>query len=371
MSQIPPRSELKSRLLEIIARGSAAPLSDVQFDRLARDVFQHQYARNPLYRRYCDARGVTPATLAGWRSIPGVPTDAFKAAPLLCGDPDDAAVVFRTSGTTAGAANRGEHYLLDTSLYKASLRAGFRTHLLPDRERIRILSLVPDFRDAPNSSLSFMITEVIREFGDEGSASYVRPEGLDTQNLSAALEDAERRGTPVLLAGTSFSFVHLLDELDHTARGFQLAPSSRAMDTGGFKGRTREVERDELYGMTSRRLGIPRSHIVNEYGMTEMSSQLYDGVVGTPRGGTLHRGPGWVRTLAVDPETLAALPDGETGILRHVDLANLDSVMALQTADLGRTSEGGSFELLGRSAAAEPRGCSIAMDELLSVVGRR
>ncbi len=140
------------------------------------------------------------------------------------------------------------------------------------------------------------------------------------------------------------------------------------MDTGGFKGRSREVTREELYGEAQRTLGIALAWCINEYGMTEMSSQFYDGVAG--RAGEiarrLHHPPPWVRTHATDPETLALLPEGSEGILCHWDLANLHSMMGIQTEDLG-VVEAEGFRVLRRAKGAEARGCSIAADELLSV----
>ena len=127
-----------------------------------------------------------------------------------------------------------------------------------------------------------------------------------------------------------------------------------------------------LYAAIHDRLGVEPAWCVNEYGMTEMGSQFYDAVAGrgAPVAGREHAGPPWGRTRAVDPETLAPLPHGETGVLRHWDLANLDSVAVIQTADLGVTSPAG-FRLLGRAQGAEARGCSLAMDELLTALGRR
>ncbi len=369
----PPSDPLADRILATIRAGAGATLVDEEFEDLAQAVFERQFERNPIYWRFCEVRGATPATIRTWTDIPAVPTDAFKAAPLLCGEPGDAEVVFRTSGTTSGPERRGEHYLLDTRFYRAALTEGFRHALLPDLPRIRIVSLVPSLEDAPDSSLSFMLDEVLRVFGDEGSATVMTSSGIDRDRLDAALDGAVAGGTPILVAGTSFAFVHLLDRMRDEGRRVTLPEGSRVMDTGGFKGRAREVGRDELYSMIEDRLGVPFSRIVNEYGMTEMSSQFYDGIAGAAPGRhkrRVHRGPGWVRSAAVDPETLAPLPAGEIGILRHLDLANLDSVMALQTADLGRVSEAG-VDLIGRHPGAAPRGCSIAMDELLRLANTR
>jgi hypothetical protein len=363
---------LRDRLLDVIARGAHAPLPDAEFDALARAVFAHQYACNAPYRAYCDRRGATPETVATWLDVPAVPTDAFKAAALVCGDPAACEAVFRTSGTTQGTERRGTHYVPDLSLYDAALRAGFTAHLLPDRARPLVLSLVPSPADLPDSSLSHMVGEVVRDYGAEGSGFFVSPDGgIAHERLGDALRAAEREGTPVCIPGTAFAFVHWLDALAESGERFHLPDGSRVMDTGGFKGRSREVTRAELYAVIEDRLGIAPTWCVNEYGMTEMSSQFYDGVAGAapPVDARLHVGPAWVRTQAADPETLRPLPHGQVGVLRHVDLANLNSVAAIQTADLGVTLPDG-FRVLGRARGAEARGCSIAMDELLTALRR-
>lgn len=356
----------------LLLRGARARVAAEEFDEAARAVFARQFAFNAPYRAYCEARGSTPETVPDWREIPAVPTDAFKSAALTCGDPSAAVAVFRTSGTTAGTARRGAHYFQDLSTYDAALRAGFASHLLPDGGRLPILSLVPPRAEAPDSSLSHMLAEVVEAFGAPGSGSFVAGGQLEAGRLLATLASAERSGKPVLLAGTSFAFVHLLDALGAEDARFGLPPGSRVMDTGGFKGRSREVTRSELYAAVAARLGVPVEWCVNEYGMTEMSSQFYDGAAGSAGAleGRRYQGPGWVRTRAYDPETLRPLPDGSVGVLRHWDLANVDSVMVLQTADLGRVHSDG-FELMGRAQGAEARGCSIALDELLSALGSR
>ncbi|HEU4456277.1 MAG TPA: hypothetical protein VFR81_24640 [Longimicrobium sp.] len=368
----PHTHDLKSRLLARFAAGVDAPLDDAEFDALARGVFAHQYACNAPYRAFCDRRGATPETVGRWTEVPAVPTDAFKATALVCGDPA-AATVFRTSGTTLGAEQRGAHYMPELALYDASLRAGFAARLLPDGARPRFVSLVPRPAELPDSSLSHMAGEVAAAFGAGEAGWFVSPDGgIAHGPLAEALRAAEAAGEVVCVLGTAFAFVHWLDALAGRGERFRLPPGSRVMDTGGFKGRSREVGREELYGMIEDRLGISPAWCVNEYGMTEMSSQFYDGVAGraAPVAERLHAGPPWVRTQAADPETLRALPHGEVGVLRHWDLANLHSVMAIQTADLGVTSPGG-FRVIGRARGAEARGCSLAMDDLLSAIGRR
>ena len=363
-----PAGDLRQRLLSVIARGAHAALDGAEFDALARAVFAHQYACNAPYRAFCDRRGATPETIARWEDVPAVPTDAFKAAALVCGDPSDAATIFRTSGTTQGRERRGEHHLPDLALYDAALRAGFAAHLLADGARPRILSLVPSPAELPDSSLSHMVGEVMRDFGASDSGWFVTADGgIAHRELGDALRVAEAEGAPVCIPGTAFAFVHWLDALAAAGERFHLPKGSRVMDTGGFKGRSREVTREELYAAIGDRLGIAPAWCVNEYGMTEMSSQFYDGVAGSAPAPAerLHAGPAWVRAQATDPETLRPLPHGEVGVLRHVDLANLNSVMAIQTADLGFTTPRG-FRVLGRATGAEARGCSIAMDDLLS-----
>jgi hypothetical protein len=364
----PTIAALEQDLLDVIARGAHAPLAEAAFAALALRVFAYQYAANHAYRAYCERRGAHPGTVSGWRDIPAVPTDAFKSAPLVCGAPSAAATVFRTSGTTGGTERRGEHRFPSLRLYDAALARGFEAHLLPDGARPRILSLVPDPSEAPDSSLSHMVGVVMAAFAPAGSDVYVRDGSLRVGAVLQALEEAERAGEPVCLLGTSFAFVHLLDALDAAGFRVRLPVGSRLMDTGGFKGRSREVSREGLYAALSSALGVPVESCVNEYGMTEMSSQFYDAVAGRESDRRLearvHRGPGWVRTEAYDPETLEPLPPGEPGVLRHWDLANLHSVAVLQTADLGVMS-GEGFRLQGRASGAESRGCSIALDELL------
>lgn len=364
--------ELRANLLARVARGAADPLDDPEFGALALRVFAHQFERNDPYRAYCLRRGETPDSISDWTEIPAVPTDAFRSAALVCGGPEGAVAAFRTSGTTEGAERRGTHYFPDLALYDAALLAGFRAHLLPDDARLPILSLIPPPSEAPDSSLSHMLGQVVEKVGGEGSRFVVGAGGLGVEAAIAWLRGAERGQEPVLVAGTSFAFVHLLDAMRERGETIRLPAGSRGMDTGGFKGRSREVSREELYAGLAAGLGIPVEWWVNEYGMTEMSSQFYDGEAGRAGAvaGRVHRGPAWVRTRAYDPETLAPVADGEVGVLRHWDLANLGSIMVLQTSDLGRVVPGG-FQLLGRARGAEARGCSIAMDELLSALAVR
>ena len=274
------------------------------------------------------------------------------------------ALIFRTSGTTRGTGRRGTHYVPDPELYRSSLLPSFRAHLLPDLQRIRFVSLIPSREDAPDSSLSFMVDAAATEWASQACWVLDGEGTLDSEALAAAIREARESREPLLLLGTAFAFVHALERAD-SGLGV-LPPGSRIMETGGFKGRAREISRDELHGLLSRRTGVPRGCIVNEYGMTELLSQLYEPVLSEgPAAAGSHRPPPWLRVRALDPTTLAPLDEGREGLLAFFDLANAGSVCHVLTEDLGSVRDG-HVHLLGRVRGAEPRGCSRAMDELMS-----
>jgi hypothetical protein len=365
---------LRDELIGRFAQGLNAAIDDTTFDDLALRSFRFQYEHNAPYRAYCDRRDATPRTIGCADEVPAVPTAAFKEVALVAGDPAHAEAVFRTSGTTRGPERRGTHYLLDTSLYDASLLAGFRDFLLPDGAKLPVLSAVPPPQDAPDSSLSHMAGVVVHRLGAEGSGFFAGvQDGVHVESLRAALLKAERAGTPVLIFATSLALVHVLDALRVHASAIRLPAGSRIMDTGGFKGAEAVMDAHALRVAYHELLGVPRTHVVNEYGMTEMCSQMYDVSLREPAGAIpsgLKQSPPWLRTRAVDPETLSQLPHGKPGLLRHFDLANLGSVCAIQTEDMGVTTPAGFF-LHGRAPGAPPRGCSIALDLLMQSVQRR
>ena len=351
------------------------PWHDDVFEPWAHRVFAYQFETNPVYAAYVRKRGVTPSTVAHWSEIPWVPASAFKAVPLVSGDASRVQRVFRTSGTT-GAGRRGEHHVLDLGLYEDSLIPNMRRHLYADGHdgpgpRLPMLALAPAPADVPDSSLSFMLGAALDGLsGGQGGFFVTRDGVIDTVGLSETLEEATASGGPILLAGTAFAFVHWLDWLKERSLGFDLPQDSLIMETGGFKGRSRVLERPQFYASLSEAHGVPLEAIVNEYGMTELLSQFYDRPVATS-GMALddrrHVPPPWVRTRVLDPNTLSVLPMGRPGLLCHYDLANAGSVMAVLTEDLGVAVDDG-FRMLGRVQGAEPRGCSLAMDDLLSGV---
>lgn len=340
---------------------------DARFEAIARDLFAYQLAHCLPYRRFCEARGVfDAASLRSWRDIPAVPTGAFKEVTLRSFPAERTVKVFRTSGTAT--ERRGELHLDTLALYEASLRPSFRRGVLPDlapgaRARMRILA--PSPAELPDSSLSHMFGCAIEAFGDAASGFDVEHGALRIDPLLAALERATDTRVPVALCGTAFAFVHLLDAM--TARGTQvpLPPGSRALETGGFKGRAREMPQAELYAAIERALGIPADRIVNQYGMCELGSQFYDSVLCEPGAPRRKLAPPWTRVRIVDPATGADVGDGDVGMIHVYDLANTGSVLAIQTADLGRVI-GDGFTVLGREPGAEARGCSIAADAMLA-----
>ena len=359
---------LAEELAEAFGAGVVDPWPETAFDEWARRVFAFQFEANPVYRRFCLARGRGPGDVEHWTEIPLVPTAAFKHLDLVAG-PTEA--TFRTSGTTAGAGRRGRHGVRSLALYRASALPALKAHLLPSGGRIRILSLVPSVAEAPDSSLARMIGFALDDFGAEGSGTFTSPEtGIDLAAFGAALHEAVATRTPVWIAGTAFAFVHWLDAIAMgQAPIVRLPPGSRIMETGGFKGRSREVGRDELYGELERVFDVPNAWVVNEYGMTELFSQFYDTAVGADPDRPLalrhHRAPPWLRTRVLDPESLDPQPPGAPGVLAHYDLANLGSVSAVLTEDLGVADGEGRILLSGRSPGAEPRGCSLALEDLL------
>jgi Acyl-protein synthetase, LuxE len=367
----PGMAELEERILAVIKAGASTPLHDDEFNRMALDLFFFQYSSNQPYRRFCDLRGLTPENVTNWQQIPAVPAAAFKELPLTCFPVEEAAVYFTTSGTTQGE-RQGTHYLLSPKLYNASLLSHFEAALLPDGLRPAMYVLAQSPQEMPHSSLSHMFGEVERQFSN-GCIYYVDENGLDTRALDRDLALAEAEGMPVMLMGTAFAFVHFLDYCRENDRRYALPKRSRLMDTGGFKGRSRELPRDELYTLYRERLGITAQYLVNEYGMTELGSQFYDATLidhHLRRRRPLRKlAPPWCRVVLSDPETLAPAAAGEPGIIRFFDVSNLYSVAAIQTEDLGRAVDEG-FDVLGRAQGAEARGCSLALDDLLGAQPR-
>jgi hypothetical protein len=324
---------LESRLLAWIGDPARE-----DFEEILLEIHAFQQAANPAYRRYCER---LPAAQR-WTQIPALPQQVFKHGAVRCFDAAETARTFRTSGTTG--EGWGEHHFKSLALYEAAARAGWRRAGLAAEG---ILPLVAPAAEAPFSSLSQMASWLAPEF-------FVRAGAGCWDALAARLAGA--RG-PVVLFGTALAFLDWFERLGE--RTLSLPPGSLAVETGGYKGTRRQLAKEELYALFGARLGLRPESVVNEYGMTELSSQFYARGIGAP-----HRGPHWARAVVIDPESGAEAAEGATGVLRIYDAANLGSVCAVQTQDLA-IRRGDEFELLGRDPAALPRGCSRAADESL------
>lgn len=352
-------SALIADLLAFLATNNP---SDEAFDRQALAVFAHQFQHNLPFQRFCRQRGKTLRTVKSWRDIPAVPISAFKALTLSCIPAAQAERTFMTSGTTQKEL-KGQHHHPSLAVYDASMIRNFRERFMAGSpERMRMGILFPDETLLPNSSLAHYLALALREFGTEASHYLLTQQGLDTARVVAELERAEQTGEPYALLGASYSFVHLLDALQQMGKTFRLPAGSRVLDTGGFKGQSRELSMADFYAQLSGTLGIPASRCINMYGMTELSTQFYDdGNASLP---SVKSGPHWIRSRVVEPLSGEELPRGQQGILAHCDLANFNSVTTILTEDVGVAVDGG-FLLLGRAQGSAAKGCSLAVVEFL------
>ncbi|HXW51913.1 MAG TPA: hypothetical protein VEJ41_07975 [Candidatus Acidoferrales bacterium] len=354
--------ELDARILELIA----APASEEPaFNAIALDLFAYQYAYNRAYSALCDRLGHTPAHVTTWADVPAIPAASFGDVRLACFSPDRTRLRFASSGTTRAGGHASMHEMDTTELYDAALEAQFRRWVMPDLDRMPMVFLSPSYRDAPASSLAYMCSRLFDRCAS-GGGFFIRDEVLDAAGATTELRSAS---TPVLVFGTAFGFVHFLDTCTRSGDRFSLPAGSRLIETGGFKGKSRSVERDRLYDLLARTFGIPLERCASEYGMCELTSQWYDAHLADaldnrPRRIGIKVGPHWTRMAVVDPITALPVSDGSEGLLQVFDLANRGSVACVLTADLVRRS-GDGFIYLGRSPAAAPKGCSIAVDSML------
>ena len=363
-----------------------SPLRD--FNLLALELFKLQFEHNAVYRKICAARYLTPKVVGHWTQIPAVPTAAFKELELTCLAPHERTFVFHSSGTTEQKPSRHFHNAESLAVYEASLWSWFAQNVLRSadgssacsenavasassrgpvvRAPVAMICLTPPPEQAPHSSLVHMF-ETARQKIDAPKSAFVgqiTTDGSWTLNFDAvivALNSSLVTRHSSLLLGTAFSFVHLLDFLEEKDVRFELPAGSRVMETGGYKNQSRSMPKAELHALITERLGVPPENIVSEYGMSELSSQAYDSAMHHPSSTIHHRVfqfPPWVRAQIISPETGTEVADGGTGLVRVFDLANVVSVMAIQTEDLAIRC-GDEFELIGRARLAEPRGCSL------------
>ncbi len=346
-------------------------IGDELFSELALELFALQFQNNSAYQKICRAKNLPPSAIDHWTQIPAVPTSAFKELELTAIPPNERAAVFHSSGTTEQKPSRHFHSAESLAVYEASLLAAFEPHCfrrgnhlaVGDGEgrgqtsRVPMFMLTPPAEHVPHSSLVHMLETVGLAFGFPESAflGRVAADGswtLDFPTTLLNLQSVINSTAPVILFGTAFSFVHLLDFMAENNLQLRLPDGSRVMETGGYKNRSRSLPKAELHALITGRLGVPRENILCEYGMSELSSQAYDSAV------SRFHFPSWARVQIISPETGREVAEGETGLIRIFDLANIFSVAAIQTEDLG-VRRGDGFELLGRLQLAEPRGCSL------------
>ena len=373
MALTSPLSAFASRLRALIKTSAdwETVFTDRSFNGLALELLQLQMKSNPVFQRFVEGRNLEQ--MEHWSQIPALPTSGFKEFELSCLLPAERSRMFQSSGTTGQRLSCHYHSEESLRLYEDSAWACFESRFLdssPPGSFGSILVLTPPPSQAPHSSLVHMF-EVVRQRMPGASAAYtanVTEQGswdLDLVATQEALQSAGSARLPVLVLGTAFSFVHLLDQMSARKLKFRLPAGSRAMETGGYKGRSRSVLKAELHKLVCGQLGIGPDCLISEYGMSELSSQAYDG--GPPNdprapaphsGPRLFRFPPWARVHIISPETGQEVGLGEMGLIRVFDLANTFSVMAIQTEDLGiRHADG--FQLAGRAALAENRGCSL------------
>ncbi len=337
--------------------------SEAAFNSMALRIFKHQFQHNLAYQRYCQHVGKTPRFVKHWHDIPAVPINAFKDVTLSSYPAEHCERVFMTSGTTRNV--RGRNYHPDLTIYDLSMRLYFKQRFMPDLDRIEMGIIFPTAHTLTNSSLAHYLGLALQHFGTENSRYFLDEGGLQVDALCQTLQNAITQQTPYALLGASYSFVHLMDELRARQLRFQLPPGSRLFDTGGFKGQSRDIELSEFYADMQHFFGVAPADCINMYGMTELSSQLYDH--GNAHLPSVKSGPPWTRFRLVDPLSGQSVPKGEPGVVVHYDLANYNSVSSLLTEDLGIEKDVG-FQLLGRVEGAEAKGCSLAMESFLQAV---
>lgn len=361
--------DLDEKILSYIRRGTDHQDSE-GFSRLALRVFELQVKYIPIYRRYCEKRGITPEKISSWDQIPALPTDSFKIMELAM-FPSGAVRTFMTSGTTKPEERGKVRYdegglrLMDATIYQAA--ASF---LFPDKVKTTILVIAPPPDIVPTMVMAYGMNRLMEYFGTAQSRFLIGKEGFDMSLLVDGLHRSEAEGLPITICGGSFGFVNFFDTCRERGFRFRLPPGSRILDAGGFKGRSREVKREEFVSDCADLLGVAKDYCVNLLGMTEISSQFYDNnLKNALRGIHLPNAkisPPWTRTIVVDADTLEPLPPGQTGLLRHVDLANRGHLLAIQSDDLGRITPEG-FEIEGRTRDGEARGCSLTIDEMTQI----
>lgn len=309
-----------------------------EFERMALETFRFQYQNVEVYRTYVDLLKVDVASVNGLEKIPFLPIQFFKSKPIIAQGykPE---IEFTSSGTTGTETSK--HLVASTDLYRQGFTNGFK-HFYGDEKNYCILALLPSYLERTGSSLVFMVDELVRRSGHPDGGFYLN----QFDSLVAKLQHIDEIGQKCLLIGVSFALLDLAEKHKLSLK------NTIIMETGGMKGRRKEIVREELHGALKQAFGVASIH--SEYGMTELLSQAYS------QGDGIFRCPPWMRVLireTHDPLTMAPL--GVAGGINVIDLANVYSCSFIQTQDLGRLNADGSFEVLGRMDSTPVRGCNL------------
>jgi hypothetical protein len=309
-----------------------------EFNSIALEAFNYQYNKNLIYKEFSDLLGKNPITVNNAWEIPFLPIEFFRTEKIFIGD-HKPTIVFSSSGTTGMQASK--HHINDLAIYIKSFRLGFK-HFYGNIKDYCILALLPSYLEREGSSLIYMVNDLIQESKHPDSGFYLN----NLKELAHKLQILDNSGSKILLIGVSFALLDLAEQFP-----LQLK-NTIVMETGGMKGRRKEMIRTELHSKLKTGFGL---HVIHsEYGMTELLSQAYSA------GNGIFYGPPWMKILVRDTEDpLSLQPHGKTGGINIIDLANIHSCCFLATQDLGKLHDDGGFEILGRFDNADIRGCNL------------
>lgn len=312
--------------------------SDEDFNACALAVFQHQAEHTLIYKQYLQILGVEPKNVDHYSKIPFMPIQFFKSQDIINAGLDTE-VVFSSSGTTGMITSK--HLVADASLYERSFRLAFN-QFYGDVKDLAIVALLPSYLERSGSSLIYMVDDLIKHSEQEESNYFL----YNHQELFEVLQKLKEKGTKTVLFGVTYA---LLDFVEQYSIEF---PELIIMETGGMKGKRKEMIREELHSILKAGFGVTAIH--SEYGMTELLSQGYSSGEG------LFKTPNWMKILIRDTnDPLTLLDNKKTGAINVIDLANYYSCSFIATQDLGKFHQDGSFEILGRFDNSDIRGCNL------------
>jgi phenylacetate-coenzyme A ligase PaaK-like adenylate-forming protein len=312
--------------------------SEKQFTKNALHVFKHQFKNNKVYRSFCDLLYVHPSDVIKVEDIPFLPIQFFKTRKVLSST-EEIQQQFTSSGTTGSTTSK--HLVTDITLYKESYLRGFH-HFYGDIQEYVVLALLPNYLERKGSSLVYMVNDLIQKTKNAESGFYLN--NLD--DLAQKLIKLDRSGQKILLIGVSFALLDLVEKYQFNLK------NTTIMETGGMKGRRKELIRSELHAILSKGFAVKEIH--SEYGMTELLSQGYS------KGNGIFETPPWMKFLTRDTEdALTILDKGKTGGINVIDLANYNSCSFIATQDLGKVYNNNTFEIIGRFDNSDIRGCNL------------